>query len=114
MPVTIKDVARESGVNVSTVSRALNGEYGVHAETREHVQAVAQRLRYRPNRVARGLVTGKSHTLGLVVSDIRKCSSPRSRAGRKTPLTGPVRSRAMQQRPRRRKADALRAVARRE
>src|SRR6516165_1886861 len=71
MPVTIKDVARESGVNVSTVSRALNGEYGVHAETRELVVAVAQRLRYRPNRVARGLVTGKSHTLGLVVSDIR-------------------------------------------
>src|SRR6266567_1020622 len=71
MAITIKDVARESGVNVSTVSRALNGEYGVHAETREHVQAVAQRLSYRPNRVARGLVTGKSHTLGLVVSDIR-------------------------------------------
>jgi LacI family transcriptional regulator len=71
MPVTIKDVARESGVNVSTVSRALNGEYGVHAETREHVVAVAERLRYRPNRVARGLVTGQSHTLGLVVSDIR-------------------------------------------
>jgi len=71
MPVTIKDVARESGVNVSTVSRALNGEYGVHAETREMVVAVAARLRYRPNRVARGLVTGKSHTLGLVVSDIR-------------------------------------------
>src|SRR6516165_4729013 len=71
MPVTIKDVARESGVNVSTVSRALNGEYGVHADTRELVVAVAERLRYRPNRDARGLVTGKSHTLGLVVSDIR-------------------------------------------
>src|SRR5689334_13350764 len=71
MAVTIKDVARESGVNVSTVSRALNGEYGVHAETRELVQAVAERLQYRPNRVARGLVTGRSHTLGLVVSDIR-------------------------------------------
>jgi LacI family transcriptional regulator len=71
MPVTIKDVARESGVNVSTVSRALNGEYGVHAETREMVTAVARRLGYRPNRVARGLVTGRSHTLGLVVSDIR-------------------------------------------
>src|ERR1039457_3140535 len=71
MAVTIKDVARESGVNVSTVSRALNGEYGVHADTRERVVAVAQRLRYRPNRVARGLVTGRSHTLALVVSDIR-------------------------------------------
>jgi DNA-binding LacI/PurR family transcriptional regulator len=71
MPVTIKDVARESGVNVSTVSRALNGEYGVHAETREMVAAVAKRLGYRPNRVARGLVTGRSHTLALMVSDIR-------------------------------------------
>ena len=71
MAVTIKDVARESGVNVSTVSRALNGEYGVHVETREMVAAVAQRLGYRPNRVARGLVTGRSHTLALVASDIR-------------------------------------------
>src|SRR5580698_6013354 len=71
MPVTIKDVARESGVNISTVSRALNDEYGVHPETREHVLAVATRLQYRPNRVARGLVTGRSNTLGLVVSDIR-------------------------------------------
>src|ERR1039457_43379 len=71
MAVTIKDVARESGVNVSTVSRALNGEYGVHPDTREHVAAVARRLRYRPNRVARGLGTGRSHTLALVVSDIR-------------------------------------------
>jgi DNA-binding LacI/PurR family transcriptional regulator len=71
MAVTIKDVARESGVNVSTVSRALNGEYGVHAETRQMVAAVARRLGYRPNRVARGLVTGRSHTLALMVSDIR-------------------------------------------
>src|SRR5215475_13867205 len=71
MPVTIKDVARESGVNISTVSRALNDEYGVHPDTREHVLAVATRLKYRPNRVARGLVTGRSNTLALVVSDIR-------------------------------------------
>jgi len=71
MAVTIKDVARESGVNVSTVSRALNGEYGVHVDTREMVTAIATRLGYRPNRVARGLVTGRSHTLALVVSDIR-------------------------------------------
>src|SRR5882724_8949923 len=71
MQVTIKDVARESGVNVSTVSRALNGVYGVHPETRELVIAAAERLHYRPNRIARGLVTGRSHTLGLIVSDIR-------------------------------------------
>jgi LacI family transcriptional regulator len=69
--VTIGDVARESGVNVSTVSRALGGVYGVHKKTREHVTAVAERLGYRPNRVARSLVTGRSHTLALIVSDIR-------------------------------------------
>src|SRR5258708_21012106 len=71
MAVTIKDVARESGVNISTVSRALNNSYGVNEQTREHVAAVAARLNSRPNRVARGLVTGRSHTLGLIVSDIR-------------------------------------------
>ena len=71
MQVTIKDVARESGVNISTVSRALNNSYGVNEQTREHVSAVAARLNYRPNRVARGLVTGRSHSLGLILSDIR-------------------------------------------
>src|SRR5882724_5538391 len=71
MPVTIKDVARESGVNISTVSRALNNGYGVNDQTRELVVAVAARLNYHPNRVARGLVTGRSHSMALVVSDIR-------------------------------------------
>jgi LacI family transcriptional regulator len=71
MAVTIKDVARESGVNISTVSRALNNSYGVNDDTRQHVLAVASRLRYRPNRVARGLVTGRSHSLALILSDIR-------------------------------------------
>ncbi len=71
MGVTIKDVARESGVNISTVSRALNNGYGVNQQTREHVLAVAVRLNYRPNRVARGLVTGRSHSLALLLSDIR-------------------------------------------
>ena len=71
MTITIKDVARESGVNISTVSRALNNGYGVNSQTRNHVMAVATRLNYRPNRIARGLVTGRSHSLGLILSDIR-------------------------------------------
>src|SRR5450759_3386523 len=71
MPVTIKDVARESGVNISTVSRALNKGNGVNDRTREHVFAVAARLNYRPNRVDRGLVAGRSPSPALVVSDIR-------------------------------------------
>ncbi len=71
MAITIKDVARESGVNISTVSRALNNGYGVNPQTRELVLTVANRLNYRPNRVARGLVTGRSHSFALIVSDIR-------------------------------------------
>jgi LacI family transcriptional regulator len=71
MTVTLKDVARESGVNVSTVSRALNDCYGVHDDTRRHVVEIAARLNYRANQVARGLVTGRSNSIGLVISDIR-------------------------------------------
>src|SRR5258706_8315476 len=71
MTVTIKDVSRESGVNTSTVSRALNNRYGVNDETRRRGMEVATRLNYRTNQVARGLVTGRSQTIGLVVSDIR-------------------------------------------
>lgn len=71
MAVTLKDVAQKSGVNVSTVSRALNNSYGVHEETRRHVLKVAARLNYRANQVARGLVTGRSHSIALVISDIR-------------------------------------------
>ncbi len=58
-------------MDVSTVSRSLNGSYGIHRDTREKVLAIAARLNYRPNRVARNLVTGRSHTVGLIVSDIR-------------------------------------------
>lgn len=71
MNVTLKDVARALGVNVSTVSRSLSGSYGVDPETRKRVLAAAASLNYRPNRMARGLVTGRSHTLALIVSDIR-------------------------------------------
>jgi LacI family transcriptional regulator len=71
LEVTLKDVAREAGVNLSTASRSMNNAYGVHPKTREHVLAVAQRMNYRPNQVARGLATGRSHSMALVVSDIR-------------------------------------------
>jgi DNA-binding LacI/PurR family transcriptional regulator len=71
MKVTLKEIAKEAGVNVSTASRALTGIYGVHKATREKVLSTAKRLNYRPNLMARGLVTGKSRTIGLLVSDIR-------------------------------------------
>jgi DNA-binding LacI/PurR family transcriptional regulator len=71
MSITMKDVALESGVNISTVSRALNDGRGVHDATRRHILSIAAKLNYRPNRIARGLATGRSTSLGLIVSDIR-------------------------------------------
>jgi len=71
MAVILADVAQAAGVNISTVSRALRGASGIPRDTRRKVREAAERLGYRPNRVARGLATGRSHTLGLIVSDIR-------------------------------------------
>ena len=68
--VTLHDVAREAGVAVSTVSRALSNPDRVSARTREHVQAVARRLDYRPNRIAQALPSGRTRMLALVVTDI--------------------------------------------
>lgn len=68
--VTIKDVAREAGVSVATVSRALNGLSGIGDETRAYVLGVCERLSYVPNTLARGLVKQQTQTLGIVVPDI--------------------------------------------
>lgn len=65
MRVTLKDIAREVGISVTAVSRALNGHADVSQATRERVLAAARRLRYYPNQVAQGLVTQKSRTVGL-------------------------------------------------
>ncbi|WP_406319036.1 LacI family transcriptional regulator [Streptosporangium sp. NBC_01639] len=70
MAVTIRDVARASGVHVSTVSRTFSAPHLVNAETRNRVLAVAEGLGYRPNRAARALTTGRTHNLGLIVADI--------------------------------------------
>lgn len=68
--VNIADVARAAGVSAQTVSRALNNKGEIRPETRDGILAVVERLGYRPNTLARGLVTQKTSTLGLVVPDI--------------------------------------------
>jgi DNA-binding LacI/PurR family transcriptional regulator len=68
--VTLHDVAREAGVAVSTVSRALSDPDRVNVATRERVQAVARELGYRPNRLAQALPTGRTGTLAVLVPDI--------------------------------------------
>lgn len=70
-PVTIKDVAKAAGVGISTVSRALNDSGSVHPETRERIRRVTEELGFRPNAVAKSMVTKSSGTLGLVVPDLR-------------------------------------------
>lgn len=70
MPATIRDVARASGVHISTVSRTFSAPHLVNPDTRTRVLAMAERLDYRPNRAARALITGRTHNLGLIVADI--------------------------------------------
>lgn len=70
MPATIRDVARLAGVSASTVSRALSMPEMVSPATRAKVQAAADRLGYAPNRAARGLITGRTGNIGLVVPDL--------------------------------------------
>jgi LacI family transcriptional regulator len=70
MVVTIKDVAREAKVSVGTASQALGDSPAVRESTRHRVLAVAKRLRYQPSALARGLVTRRTHTVGLLISDI--------------------------------------------
>src|SRR3954452_21375237 len=60
------DVARLAGVSHQTVSRVINGSEHVRAETRDRVLAAMEKLDYRPNSVARALVTGRSKTLGVL------------------------------------------------
>ncbi len=68
--VTLADVASEAGVSTQTVSRAINDKGEISEETRQRVLQVAQRLGFRPNRIARSLVTDQTMILGLIVPDI--------------------------------------------
>lgn len=72
MAATIKDIARISGFGVGTVSRVLNGSPMVRNETRKKVMQVAQELNYKPNKVAKMLVTGRfsESTIGIILPKI--------------------------------------------
>src|SRR5436305_9174683 len=68
-PAVMSDVGRLAGVSRQTVSRVINGSPHVRPETRERVIAAMRELDYRPNSVARALVTGRSNMLGVVSFD---------------------------------------------
>jgi LacI family transcriptional regulator len=67
---TIPDVARAAGVSQATAARALGGYGAVSAQALERVQAAAEQLGYRPNALARSMITGKTNTIGALVADI--------------------------------------------
>ena len=68
--VTIKDVARASGVSPMTVSRVINGSERVSPETRQRVEQAIADLGYIPSRLARGLIRQKTGTFALIVPDV--------------------------------------------
>lgn len=63
MPVTIYDLAREAGVSISTVSKALNDSYTISEQTKRMILETAQRLHYKPNARARSFARQKSGTV---------------------------------------------------
>jgi len=68
--VTMVDVARQAGVSPMTVSRVINNKEDVAHETRQRILDIIDELGYRPSSIARGLVTQRTGTIGLVVPDI--------------------------------------------
>lgn len=69
--VTIKDIAREAGVSIASVSRALNGMDGISGKKRSRIlRRVCERLSYTPNGLARRLVKRRTQTIGIIMPDI--------------------------------------------
>lgn len=70
MAVTIRDIAKESGVSRTTVSRVINNSGYVKEDTRLKVEEAIRKLNYSPNAIARSLSTQKTNTIGVVVPEI--------------------------------------------
>jgi LacI family transcriptional regulator len=67
---TLSDVARRAGVSIATASKALNGREDVAPATRRRVMDAAEGLSFTPNAMARGLLAGRTGTVGLLTSDL--------------------------------------------
>ena len=68
--ITIKDIARELKISVSTVSRALQNHPDISERTKEQVRDCARRLNYKPNLMASNLRTSKNTTIGVVIPEL--------------------------------------------
>ncbi len=67
---TIYDVARATGFSINTVSRALNGKPDVNPSTKHKILETAKKLKYTPNKLARGLRSNKTGVIGVIVADV--------------------------------------------
>ena len=67
MPLTLEDIARLSGVSRSTVSRVINHDPNVSETTRQRVQEILDQIGFQPNMAAKGLVSGKTNIIGVVI-----------------------------------------------
>ena len=70
MAATMKDIARDLGVSVVTVSKVLRNHSDIGANTRKRVLERVKELNYQPNPAARALVTGRTNLVGLIVPDL--------------------------------------------
>ncbi len=69
-PVTIKDIARQLNVSISTVSRALRDMPEIHPDTRTAVLRLAEELDYQPNQLAKNLAKSRTRTIGVIVPNL--------------------------------------------
>lgn len=70
MGATIRDVAKEAGVSIATVSRTLNGSTAIAPATKAAVLAAADKIGYQRDRVAAAMRTGRTNSIGLVIGEI--------------------------------------------
>lgn len=73
--ITIHDVAARAGVSTATVSKVVNGRYGVAAATNQRVQQVIDELGYEPSLVARSLRSHRTNVIGILVADLEPFSA---------------------------------------
>ncbi|MHC0037085.1 LacI family DNA-binding transcriptional regulator [Pseudoneobacillus sp. C159] len=73
---TINDVALEAGVSITTVSRVMNNNYPVKHDTRERVEKAIEKLNYKPNIIARGLIMKKTSVIGVIVPGLTNLFFP--------------------------------------
>jgi len=66
---TIRDVAERAGVSIGTASKALNGKGKLKDGTRDRVITAAGQLKFAPNQLTRGLIEGRSYTIGMITND---------------------------------------------